>query len=320
MLLLPVPEVKDVKNFKVSLLLTIFLILCHYLVESNRYHTQSLNFSETESKAYFNIQSRLYERHLEQLKKFKSKDQRLIASVFSSKSLDDKEIFSKLTRVSILDSTFDPLEVPSAGLDQIEYQDWLGVHNVMRQNLKLSPAYLLGLNNESYGWDRWLSYMFVHVGIYHLLSNALFLLLFGALIETVFGGVIVTLVFLGSGFLAAPIYMYLSDLNQVSLVGASGGVCGLIAFYSLTRFKSKIRFFYWVLPFEKYYGFLALSTGYILVLWILGDLAGYFAGVSFLDNVAHAAHLGGFVVGSICALVIRCYNSYINTTNSRLQN
>jgi membrane associated rhomboid family serine protease len=232
-----------------------------------------------------------------------------MASVAEAKSSADESFLASFTRVAILDNTFDPLKMSAIGLDTLEYADWLEVHSVMRKNLQLSPAYLLGLNDQNYSWDRWLSYMFVHIGFLHLLSNAMFLLIFGALIETLFGGVVVTLVFLGSGFLAAPMYMLLNDLNQVSLVGASGGVCGLIAFYSITQFKEKIRFFYWVLPFEKYYGFLSLSCGYIFLIWILSDLAGYFAGVGFLDSVAYGAHLGGFLVGGLCALGLNFYKS-----------
>lgn len=103
--------------------------------------------------------------------------------------------------------------------------------------------------------------------------------------------------------------MSLTDLNQISLVGASGGVCGLIGFYSVYNMQNKIRYWYWVLPFEKYYGFMNLSCGFLLLLWMLGDLAGYFSGVSFLDNVAYAAHLGGFFVGSLCAVTLRLIRS-----------
>ncbi len=314
MLLLPVPEVKNIIRFQVSIMLVVFLVGFYFFVEFNKVYLPKLEFSENKSTSYFKIQAKLYEKHLANLKGFKSSDQRLMASVIDAKSTSilDEGFLASLTRVTILDQTFDPLKISPEGLDILEYADWLDVHMVMRKNLQLSPAYLLGINDQHYSWDRWLSYMFVHIGFYHLLSNALFLLLFGALIETVFGGIVLILVFLGSGILAAPIYMLLNDLNQVSLVGASGGVCGLIAFYSITQFKEKMRFFYWVLPLENYYGFISLSSGYILLLWCLGDLAGYFAGVGFLDSVAYGAHLGGFLVGAVCALGINSYNSLIN--------
>lgn len=310
MLLLPVPELKHLQKYQVSLLLSLFLVVFHFFIEFTKVPLPTLEFTESKSTSYFKIQAQLYKRHLQELKNFKTSDQRFMASILNSNPKDDASSLAVFTRVSILDTTFDPLKVSPIGMDEIEYADWLEVHSNMRRNLKLSPAYLLGINDQNYGWDRWVSYIFVHIGMFHLISNVLFLLLFGALIETMFGGVVVTLVFLGSGILAAPIYMLLSDLNQISLVGASGGVCGLIAFYSITQFHEKIRFFYWVMPFEKYYGFLSLGSGYILLLWLLGDVAGYFAGVPFLDSVAYGAHLGGFIVGALCALGINSYKSY----------
>lgn len=307
MFLLPCPEYKNIQRYKISLLLVVFLVFIYALIEFNQYEIAKLDFSDQQSTAYLNIQTKLYQRHLDSLKKFKNTDQRLIASVLDSEDKLSDEVFGTMSRVAALDPTFDPMNVSSVGLDEVEYSDWLEVHMLIKQNLKLSPVYLMGLNDVYYDWDRWVSYMFVHVGLFHLFSNVIFLLLFGALVETLFGGVVVTLVFFGSGFLAAPVYMYLNELNQISLVGASGGVCGLIAFYSVSQFKETLRFFFWVLPFENYYGFLYLSSGYVLFLWILGDLAGYFSGVTFLDSVAYSAHLGGYFVGTACALGLNIY-------------
>ncbi len=308
MFLLPCPELSQLKKFHISLILTLFLVFTFGLVEFFKFDIAKHDFSEYESNIYLNIQVKLYEKHLAQLKNFKNSDQRFIASILEKSDMSDKKIVGSISRASILDSTFDPITQSSLGLDPIAYQDWLSVHLQMKESLNLSPSYLMGLNDIEYGFSRWVSYMFVHIGIYHLISNCLFLLLFGALIETLLGGVVVCLVFLGSGFLAAPIYMFLSGLNQASMVGASGGVCGLVAFYSVYQIRHNMRFFYWVLPFDNYYGFTNLNSGLILVMWIAGDLAGYFSGVAFLDSVAYAAHLGGFLVGSMCALGLILYD------------
>lgn len=310
MFLIPCPEIHQLKKYQVTLTLIVFLVFSHFLVEFTKYDLPKYSFSDFESAAFLNVQMKLYERHLKDLKKFKNSDQRFMASVFDSTNTEEKKILTSLSRASILDPTFDPLKVSKEGIDPIEYQDWFDVHLQMKQSLTLSPAYILGVNNQNYGFERWVSYLFVHVGLYHLLSNCMFLLLFGVLIESLLGGVVVLLVFLGSGFLAAPIYMYMSDLSQVSLVGASGGVCGLIAFYSIYQIKNKMRFFYWVLPFEGYYGFTFLNSGVIIFLWMLGDLASYFSGVAFLDSVAYAAHLGGFFVGSVCGLGLLLLNEF----------
>lgn len=319
MFLLPCPELHQLTKFHTTVTLVVFLILVQVLVEYTKVTPTNYVFTDYQSSAYLSIQSKLYERHLESLKRFKNSDQRFMASIYAAADLSESKILASLTRASVLDSTFDPLKISKLGLDPIEYQEWFEIHMMMKENMTSSSAFILGLNHQNYDLQRWISYMFIHVGFYHLLSNCIFLLLFGILIESVFGGIIVLLVFVGSGFLAAPIYMYMTELSQVSLVGASGGVCGLIAFYSITQFRHKIRFFYWVLPFESYYGFTFLSSGFIILLWILGDLAGYFSGVAFLDSVAYAAHLGGFFIGSVCALGLLLFQQ-INRSTPLAQN
>ena len=93
----------------------------------------------------------------------------------SGTDLESSKSLSSVVRASILDSSFEPLKVRSVGMDRIEYISWLKVYTEMQQKLKLSSPYLLGINYEHYTWDRWVSYLFVHVGWYHLLSNLLFL-------------------------------------------------------------------------------------------------------------------------------------------------
>jgi membrane associated rhomboid family serine protease len=301
MLLLPVPELTQVKEYKISLTIVIFLCLNFFLIEANKYHNEDYKLNEDKSVSYLKVQTKLYERHLKNLKGFKSKEQRQIASVVDFNSASDVQL-GLLSRASILDSTFDPMSVSNYGIDPIEYKEWVDIHTEMKKSFVVAPAYFLGVNKDEYSYERWLTYLFAHIDFYHLISNCLFLLLFGALIETSLGGVFTLIIFLGTGFLAAPIFILLSDLSQISLVGASGGVCGLIGFYSILQYNQKIRYFYWVLPTQNYHGFMSLSAGLVILIWAAGDLAGYLSGVTYLDSVAYAAHLGGFITGSLCAL------------------
>lgn len=309
MLLLPVPELKEVKEFKVSLIIVGFLFLTFFLIEMNKFQHVDYKIDDTKSISYLKVQTKLYDRHLKNLKSLKSSEQRQLASLVNLDSATSSQL-GLLSRASILDSTFNPLEITSSGIDPIEYQEWMDVHIEMKKSFEVAPASFFGVHKDEFGYDRWITYLFAHIDIYHLLSNCVFLLLFGALIETLLGGLVTLTIFLGSGFLAAPFFILLSDLSQISLVGSSGGVCGLIGFYSVYQYNHKIRYFYWVLPTQNYYGFMSLSAGLILVLWAVGDIAGYLSGVSYLDSVAYAAHLGGFAIGGLCALGLLIFKKY----------
>lgn len=309
MLLIPVPELKEVKEFKVTLIIVGFLFLTFFLIEFNKFHHDEYKIDDDKSISYLKVQTMLYDRHLKNLRSYKSSEQRQLASLINLDNASASQL-GLLSRASILDATFNPLDISSFGIDPIEYKEWMDVHIEMKKSFDVAPASFFGVNKDEYGYDRWISYLFTHIDLYHLLSNCVFLLLFGALIETLLGGLVTLTVFLGAGFLAAPFFILLSDLSQISLVGSSGGVCGLIGFYSVYQYNYKIRYFYWVLPTQNYHGFMSLSAGFILVLWAVGDIAGYLSGVSYLDSVAYAAHLGGFVIGSLCALGLHIFKKY----------
>ena len=304
MLLVPFPKKEKCAKYQGSLAIALFIIAAYFFIKMFSPPLPPMSFKETDSKIYTSVQSQLYKNYIQSLGPYKNTKQRFIASIFEESPTHSKNQKAYLSRASFHDPLFNPLEVSKKGVDLVEYDLWKDLHWTMQKNIHLSSSGLLGINYENPHKNRWISYMFVHTGLMHLLSNVIFLILFGALIETLFGGIMVLLIFLGSGALAVPFYILLSGLSAIPLVGASGGVCGLIAFYCVYKFPHKIRFFYWILPFKNYYGFISLPIGVIFVLWTLTDIAGYLSEIPFLSHIAHTAHIGGFIVGSLCALGI----------------
>lgn len=302
MLLIPFPEKEQAFKYQITLIIALFMIILHFFINIFSLPLPPFSLKKSESRIYFSVQSKLYKNYIQSLGSYKNSDQRFIASIFEKKIIDSKNQQAHLSRASIYDPLFNPLEVSKKGVDLVEYDLWKDIHWKMKQNIHLSSSALLGVNYKNHQKSYWLSYLFVHTGWVHLLSNIIFLILFGILIETLFGGIMVLLILLGSGALAAPFHILLSGLSPIPLVGSSGGVCGLIAFYCIYKFSHKMRFFYWILPFKNYYGFISLPLGIIFVLWTLADIAGYLSGISFLQHVAHTAHMGGFFIGALCAL------------------
>lgn len=288
-------------------MLALVLVVAHSLVMINSVSDNGALIEKNETENFYQVQAQLYLNFLNSKSLKLNKQQRLIANV--GNDLKDKD-FGTISRVSLQDSYFDPLKAPTAGVDDVALEHWKKAYYRIQEATELSPAGLLGVRLNDLDINRWVLYMFVHADSYHLLSNLIFLLLFGALIETIFGGLMVIILFLGSGLIAIPVYMLLSVESSISLVGASGGVCGLLAFYSLYRFRSSMRFFFWVLPFEKYYGFVNLSAGVILCLWLAADLAGLLGTLPFMESVAHGAHIGGFIAGMSAATGVLCWEYF----------
>ena len=101
-----------------------------------------------------------------------------------------------------------------------------------------SPALLDVLKfTPSHAVDRpwtFLSYMFVHVGLLHLLANMIMLFVFGSPVENRMGSRTFLLYYLSCGLGAALFSLGLSGLVSVGpFVGASGAVLGVAVAFAM---------------------------------------------------------------------------------------
>jgi membrane associated rhomboid family serine protease len=87
--------------------------------------------------------------------------------------------------------------------------------------------------NYSLGLAGILSYMFVHIGIIHLLGNIIPLAVFGFIIERKAGTAHALAIFLLAGLLPAALFSLLNP--AFFLVGASAAVAGLMSACALTK-------------------------------------------------------------------------------------
>lgn len=140
---------------------------------------------------------------------------------------------------------------------------------------------------------------FMHASVPHLIGNMYFLWIFGDNVEDEIGKVRY-LILIGLGAVAGALLASKFDprLAEVPLVGASGGIAGLVAFYLLRfprrRFVMRILFIYrWALP-SWLFGFFFFSK----------DLIGISQQLAGATNVSHLAHLGGAIVGVFTAVFL----------------
>jgi rhomboid protease GluP len=139
-------------------------------------------------------------------------------------------------------------------------------------------------------WWRLITATFVHVDLYHLLSNLCFLLLFGSIAETVFQRAGYLVLWLLTG-VAGSMSQLLALSPQYYGYGASGVAFGLVgalwSAYCLERVPSPT----------------------IVRRWSVVILLAFFITLGFLPDWIHsrsfnAAHLGGLLAGMILGLVI----------------
>ena len=127
-----------------------------------------------------------------------------------------------------------------------------------------------------------LTYMFLHGDFGHILFNMLGLLFFGPRLEIELGERSFLLLYVISGLMAA----LMSFVNPFSpIIGASGAVYGVFMGFA----------YYW--PRENIYiwGILPVQARLMVAFMTVMSL---FGGFGFtMDNIAHFAHLGGFLGG-----------------------
>jgi len=132
-------------------------------------------------------------------------------------------------------------------------------------------------------------HQFLHVNSIHLLINLVLLYIFGRIVETRIGIYGLYILFLLAGVFGGMFHLLFSGLLAA---GASGAISGLIAAALVFDGKSRIYFF------DRIF---YVQVWIMATLWVVKDLI--VLAVPSL-HTAPAGHLGGFLTGLICSLLI----------------
>ena len=145
-------------------------------------------------------------------------------------------------------------------------------------------------------WANLFTYAFLHADWLHLLSNMLFLWIFGDNIEDALGHVKFLVFYLLCGVLAGLAHIAANFDDVGPLIGASGAVAGVMGAYILLYPHAKVFvLFRLVIPIP-----LPIPALWMLGFWIATQLFYVVAGSD--EPVAWWAHLGGVVAGAVLAV------------------
>ena len=142
-----------------------------------------------------------------------------------------------------------------------------------------------------------ITYMCLHGGWMHLISNMLFLWVFGDNVEDAMGHFRFLVFYLACGIFAGIAHTLAVPDSPRPLIGASGAVAGVIAAYLMLHPRVNV----WVLVFR--YIPLRLSATIVLGVWIITQ----FVMVVLPEQgpVAWWAHIGGLVAGAVLVTFMR---------------
>lgn len=169
-----------------------------------------------------------------------------------------------------------------------------------------SESMKFGLRDEASTPLAWITYQFAHSEVSHLLGNIFYLVLFGALIEIQFGGLLVAFTYLFGGILGGAFYLYFNQQGSAPMIGASASVTALMSFFIFYYGRKNIPFAYFLGPFKGFMGVIYLPAIVLAPLLFFDDIVQLMsapAGLSY--GVAHASHIGGAIAGLMISLYCR---------------
>src|SRR6266702_3898129 len=158
---------------------------------------------------------------------------------------------------------------------------------LIQSTLLTSPSFVGAFGfSPAHAWQypwTFITYMFLHAGIPHILFNMLMLFVFGSSVEDRMGGRMFVLFYLLCGIGGAASSFILRQLVHVSqIIGASGAVLGVAVAFA------------WYWPDHPVFVFPLpdpVPAKWLVTFLVALDLVLALIGAS--DGIAHLAHLGG---------------------------
>jgi membrane associated rhomboid family serine protease/Zn-finger nucleic acid-binding protein len=167
----------------------------------------------------------------------------------------------------------------------------------LSQRLAWIPAEPLRLGGLTF-----LTSFFVHAGPAHLIGNLYFLLTFGDDVENLLGSLRFLTLLLVAELAAALGHLLLTPDPTIAVVGASGGISGVLAYYAVRLPRARIGLF--VLYYFRG-GWISFPAWLAFAGWLILQIAEGVLQSRGLTSVSAGAHLGGAAVGLALGFLAR---------------
>jgi len=191
-----------------------------------------------------------------------------------------------------------PVEVESPSLQRRPLATWVLAGSIAFVSVlafsALRPAVgifgLIPAQALRYGGVTLFTSFFLHGGVLHLIGNLYFLLIFGDNVEDFLGLRRYLLLILGATVGGDLLHILFSLSSSMPVIGASGGISGLVVFYGLQFPMARLGLF-------VRFVWIKIRAKWALGFWFLWQILGMAAQAGERSDIAYMAHLGGAVVG-----------------------
>lgn len=147
---------------------------------------------------------------------------------------------------------------------------------------------------------------FLHGGFLHLLFNMWSLWIFGDNVEDDLGLIGYLFLYFASGIAGGLAFSLFATDPSALAVGASGAISGVMAAYLILHPRNRVLT---LVPLGIIFTTIRINAPIFIGLWFLLQFVGFT--VVGETGVAYSAHVGGFIVGLILALILKPRQSQI---------
>lgn len=139
-----------------------------------------------------------------------------------------------------------------------------------------------------------ISFMFLHGGFLHLISNMWTLYIFGDNVEDRLGPVRYIIFYLACGLLSGLTHLFFNYYSDLPTIGASGAIAGVMGAYFILYPKSKILT---LIPIIIIPWITEIPAFFFFAFWFLIQFLNAAGSSGQAGGIAWWAHIGGFIFG-----------------------
>lgn len=147
---------------------------------------------------------------------------------------------------------------------------------------------------------------FLHGGFVHIISNMLFLWIFGDNVEERFGLLLFPIFYLAGGVAGGLTQYFFMPSSTIPMLGASGAIAGVLGAYFAWFGHHTVKT---LVPIFGFFTVIDVPASVMLFYWFITQLfsgaASITVAASGVGGIAFFAHAGGFAFGWLAAKTIR---------------
>lgn len=178
--------------------------------------------------------------------------------------------------------------------DDPEYEKWREMRKKFEDLRAESVSYSYGFIPAEKKLTTYLTHMFLHGGVSHLVGNMIFLWIIGIILEIGAGSLTFLFLYLIGGLAAVTGFSFFSQGSMTPLVGASGAISAIMGAFTVIYRMKPVRVF---VNLGVYIDTLKLPAIVFLPLWLGNEIYSYYAETG--SHVAYMAHASGLAAGAV---------------------